>query len=115
MGRAPIGKATTSARLYREGLKLSVSEAAACAGLAGENAETRWRELERGRPITGPMVELLALQKATADALILLRQGRIEDARRALHRAMPAAIRRHVAAAAPGVEAIGPTNPSTTR
>lgn len=107
MGRKAIAK-DILARGYRERLKLSVTEAAACTGLAGDNAETRWRELERGRPISGPMSELLALQEATANALVLLRQGRIEEGRRALHRAMPAAIRRYVAEAAPGVEAIGP-------
>ncbi len=101
-------RVSTRARDWREGLHLSVSEAAEAVGLDGDNAETRWREFERNREPSAPIVKLMTLEAAVVDALVLLRSGRIEEGKRELHRQLTAALRCEVVRRAPGVEAVGP-------
>lgn len=107
----PIKKVQTRARTWREGLGLSESEAAIVIrwDMSTPGAATRFREIERGkRQPSGPMLQAMWMSEGIVEALVLLRTGRPDDAKRVLAAAITPALMREVYRRAPGVQAVGP-------
>lgn len=94
-------------RRWLDSLGLSDTEGAIALDL--RNTEVVMRDYKSGRSKpAGPTLGYMALTEKVVEALVLMRQGRPEDARRLLERQLTGALKRVVRQRAPGAEAVGP-------
>jgi hypothetical protein len=106
---AERGNEETMAEVRRWQEALGVSDFDGALALDLGNPEVILREFKSGkRRPGGPTLGYMALTERVVAALVLMRQGRHEEARRLLERQLTGALRRVVRQRAPGQEAVGP-------
>jgi hypothetical protein len=99
-------------RAWRESLGLSEAEAAAALDLSDKTGADTFRAYEGGRKEpAAPTLRLMDTTAKVVEALVLLRQGQPDEAKRILQRALTPPLLREVRTRAPGVEAVGPAPP----